>query len=162
MSWTTCSCLAAAYCSDPPIHVGHPEVLKRGPSAGKPWLAGHDLLIHLGGKPLGRPAGLVTDVVPVAFHQLLEGFTPRQLVWRVDEHTVNVEDCTLIWHEPSPVPKRGLWVEAVLPRGPVYGVNRRQSQRRHGRHFQSNAGPLGRQIPASLGICNILTSRQYG
>ena len=73
------------------------------------------------GKPLGRPASLITDVAPVALHQLLEGLTPRQLVWRVDEHTVNVEDCTLIWHEPSPVPKRGLWVEAVLPEDPCTG-----------------------------------------
>ena len=47
MSWTTCSCLAAAYCSTRRSDVGHAEVLKRGPGAGHPWLAGHELLIHL-------------------------------------------------------------------------------------------------------------------
>ena len=42
-------------------------------------------------------------------------------MWRVDEHTVNVEDCTLIWHEPSPV-LRGFWVEIVSPEDPCLGL----------------------------------------
>ena len=66
MSWTTRFCLTAAYMFASPVHIGHAEVLKRSPGACQPWLGGHYLLVHLGRKPLGRPAGLVPDIAPVA------------------------------------------------------------------------------------------------
>jgi hypothetical protein len=50
----------------PPIHIGNAEVLEHSPGACQPWLAGHELLVDLGRKPLGRPAGSVTDIPPLA------------------------------------------------------------------------------------------------
>jgi hypothetical protein len=56
----------------PPVRIGYAEVLQRGPSTRQPWLAGQNLLVHLGRKPLGSPAGLVTNVAPVALQQPFE------------------------------------------------------------------------------------------
>jgi hypothetical protein len=60
-----------------------------------PWHPGHELLVHRGREGLGRPARLVADIAPVALHQRPEHLAPGQLVRRVHQHTVNVEDRTL-------------------------------------------------------------------
>ena len=91
----------------PGVDVGHAEVLKGGAGAGHPGLARHELLVHRRGEALGGPAGLVAEVAPLALHQLPERLTPGQLVWRVHQHAVHVEDRTLERHHPHHSPSPG-------------------------------------------------------
>jgi hypothetical protein len=84
---------------DPGVDVGHPEVLHGRAGAGQPGLARHEPLVHRGGEALGGPAGLVADAAPLALHQRPERLTPGQLVWRVDQHAVHVEDRTPERHD---------------------------------------------------------------
>ena len=85
----------------PGAEVGHAEVLKGGAGAGHPGLARHDLLVHRWGEPLRRPAGLVADLAPLGFHQDPERLPPGQLVGRVHQHAVHVEDRTSVRHDPA-------------------------------------------------------------
>ena len=90
-----CSCLAAAYSSARWSTSGTPKYVQRGPGPGHPRHARHHLLVHRRGEPLRRPRGAVTDVAPLALHQLLQGLAPGQLVRGVDQNPVHVEDRTL-------------------------------------------------------------------
>jgi hypothetical protein len=83
---------------DPLLDVGDLEVLQRGPGSRHPRPARHHLLVHRRAEPLGRVARLVADVAPVALHQLLQRLPPGQLVWRVDQHTIHIEDAASVRH----------------------------------------------------------------
>ena len=101
--------LAGGVPLDSGVDVGHPEVLHRRPGAGHPRHPGHDLLVHRRGEPLRAVTGLVADVEPLGLHQHPERLAPGQLMRRVHQHAVYVEDRTLERHDPSPV----LWSPQV-------------------------------------------------
>jgi hypothetical protein len=151
---------------DAGVDVGHAEVLQGGAGAGHPRLAGHDLLVHRRGEALGGPAGLVADVAPRALHQPSERIAPGQLVRRVHQDAIHVEDRTLEGHDPHQpfgLPRRPPRCFCVLSMDPIMlerggarivndpGSDRRRLSRRHRGYSQPlrrNARYSPRQIAA--------------
>jgi hypothetical protein len=102
----------------PGLHVGHAEVLQGRAGARHPRLAGHHLLVHRRGEALRRPAGLVADLAPLGLHQHPERLAPGQLVGRVHQHAVHVEDPTLERHVPHPALSGSRSIAGCLIRWP--------------------------------------------
>jgi hypothetical protein len=86
----------------PGLHIGDAEVLEGRAGAGQTRLARHEPLVHRRGEVLGRPAGLVADLAPLPLQQTPQRLAPGQLMGRVDQHAVHVEDRTLERHVPHP------------------------------------------------------------
>src|SRR5208282_1818652 len=82
--------------------VGHLEIIQRGAGAAHPRLPRHVLLVNVGRERVRRPRGAVADGAPVRLHQLAQRLAPRLLVRRVDQHPVDVENCSPeLRHAPS-------------------------------------------------------------
>jgi len=80
---------------DPRVDVGHAKVLHGRARTSHPRHPGHELLVHRGREGLRCPPRLFADIAPVALHERPEDLAPGQLVRRVHQHAVHVEDRTL-------------------------------------------------------------------
>ena len=96
----TCSCLAAAYRSTRPSTSSTPKNANAARAPASRGMPRHDLLVHRGGETLRSPAGLIADVAPLPLHQVLQRFAPGQVVRRVDQNAIHIEDRTSVRHPP--------------------------------------------------------------